>query len=284
MGIYIIKLLLLFTDNVVKELETALSDIEEIEGSLKIIRSFPIVSLSFFKKLRIIHGRQLETDRYALYVMENQNLQSLFTQNVKILKGKLFFHFNPKLCYSNIERLKDGVNDLQNITKIPIEDVATNSNGDKVACNVTTLHAKVVNIASVAAIIDLDAMKFEDERVLLGYVLHYIVSPYQNVTLYDGRDACGGDGWKIEDVTKFNRNDPTIPVFISRLKPYTQYAYYIKTYTIASEPYGGQTEIQYFKTLPDKPDSVRKLTAASNGSNEIVCFIFCVYDKLMCVK
>lgn len=178
----------------VKELETALSDIEEIEGSLKIVRSFPIVSLSFFKKLRIIRGKTLETDRYALYVMDNQNLQSLFTQNITVEKGKLFFHFNPKLCYSNIERLKYGVKDLHNIAKIPIEDVATNSNGDKVACNVTTLTANVVFVASVAAIIDVDPMPFEDERVLLGYVLHYIVAPFQNVTFYDGRDACGGDG------------------------------------------------------------------------------------------
>lgn len=267
-----------------KELETALSDIEEIDGSLKIVRSFPIVSLSFFKKLRIIHGNSLETDRYALYVMENQNLQSLFTQNVQILKGKLFFHFNPKLCYSNIERLKDGVKELQNISKIPIEDVATNSNGDKVACNVTALHAKVVDVASVAAIIDVDAMKFEDDRVLLGYVLHYIVSPYQNVTFYDGRDACGGDGWKVEDITKFDRNGTIVNVFMSRLKPYTQYAYYIKTYTIASEPYGGQTDIQYFTTLPDKPDPVRKLISASNGSNEIVSFIGLFGPKLRLIE
>lgn len=52
----------------------------------------------------------------------------------------------------------------------------------------------VVEIADVAAILSCESMKYEDDRVLLGYVLHYIAAPHQNVTLYDGRDACGGDG------------------------------------------------------------------------------------------
>lgn len=117
-----------------------MSDIEEIDGSLKIVRSFPIVSLSFFKKLRVIRGKILETDRYALYVMDNQNLQGLFKQNITIERGKLFFHFNPKLCYSNIVQLKDGVEELKNVSKLPIEDVAVNSNGDKVACEYFTIY------------------------------------------------------------------------------------------------------------------------------------------------
>lgn len=33
-----------------------------------------------------------------------------------------------------------------------------------------------------------------DTRTLLGYVVYYLEAPYQNVSLYDGRDACGGDG------------------------------------------------------------------------------------------
>lgn len=125
--------LCLIPDNVVKELETALSDIEQIDGSLKIVRSFPIVSLSFFKKLKLIRGDNLETDRYALYVMDNQNLQSLFPNNVTMARGKLFFHFNPKLCPDVIEQLKPYVYDLRN-TEIAVEDVAANSNGDKIAC------------------------------------------------------------------------------------------------------------------------------------------------------
>lgn len=42
-----------------KELENALSDIEEIDGYLDISSTPSIVSLEFLKNLRIIHGNQL---------------------------------------------------------------------------------------------------------------------------------------------------------------------------------------------------------------------------------
>lgn len=37
---------------------------------------------------------------------------------------------------------------------------------------------------------------------------------------------------------------------LTQLKPYTQYAFYVKTYTIATERKGAQSEIKYFRTLP----------------------------------
>lgn len=130
-----------FVETVVKELETALSDVEEIDGSLKIVRSFPIVSLSFFRKLKIIRGHRSDpserdriSEQYSLYVMDNQNLQDLFPNNVTIEKGRLFFHFNPKLCFSSILALKDHTLELKNEKTLAPNDVAANSNGDKVAC------------------------------------------------------------------------------------------------------------------------------------------------------
>lgn len=258
-------------DNVVKELENFLSDIEVIEGSLKMVRSFPIVSFSFFKKLRVIQGKkQLETGRYGLYVVDNQNLQSLFPHNVTIERGKLFFHFNPKLCPDVIKALKDNVVELRGVDKLAIEDVAENSNGDKIACNVTELKARVIKSMPTVALIELTPLSYDDDRALLGYILYYMVAPFQNVTMYDGRDACGGDGWKVDDIVNLPKNSSTIPILVSHLKPYTQYAYYIKTYTIASEPIGGQTKIQYFRTQPDEPEPVRRLIVMSNGSYEIV--------------
>lgn len=122
-----------FSENVIKELEHSLSDIEEIEGALKIVRSYPLISLSFFKKLKVIRGVRVH-ENYAMYVMDNQNLQSLFGHRVLIESGKIFFHFNSKLCYSTIEEIKKDIVDLKGVDKYAIEDVAVNSNGDKIAC------------------------------------------------------------------------------------------------------------------------------------------------------
>lgn len=257
-------------ENVVKELELALSDVEVIDGFLKIIRSYPIVSLNFFKKLTRISGNILDSDNYGLYVMDNQNIQSLFPHNVTIERGRLFFHFNPKLCPSNIDQLKPFVRALKPNAPFAPEDVAKNSNGDKVACEMTMLNATMKRVRSLGAIIALQPMSYDDPRSLLGYVVYYMVAPSQNVTLYDGRDACGGDGWKVEDVQNVSSNATSIDVFLSHLRPYTQYAYYIKTYTVAAEQKGGQTAIQYFRTKPDRPEEVRNMQTQAKSSSEIV--------------
>lgn len=46
---------------------------------------------------------------------------------------------------------------------------------------------------------------------------------------------------------------------LSGLKPYTQYAFYIKTYTIDTEKRGGQSQLQYFRTDADRKSFVYKL-------------------------
>jgi insulin receptor len=50
-------------ENVVKELDENLSMVEEIEGYLKIVRSFPLISLNFLRKLRVIHGKTLDNGK-----------------------------------------------------------------------------------------------------------------------------------------------------------------------------------------------------------------------------
>lgn len=47
---------ILVTEDVVKELEKQLSTIEEIKGTLKVIRSYPLKSLNFLKNLNRIGG------------------------------------------------------------------------------------------------------------------------------------------------------------------------------------------------------------------------------------
>ncbi|XP_012056411.1 PREDICTED: insulin-like receptor [Atta cephalotes] len=271
--------------NIVKELEDSLSTIEEIDGYLKIVRSFPLISLNFLKNLRVIRGQTLENGKYSLAVLDNQNLQELWDwnthPNITILSSggpaKLFFHFNPKLCLHEIEKLREKAK-LEEFTD---HDVASSSNGDKVACNVTELKTKVTKKSSRGAIIEWKAFTHHDTRSLLGYVVYFIEAPNQNITMYDGRDACGGDGWRVEDVSAesttpqpHNGTESQEPVYhthiLTLLKPYTQYAYYVKTYTIATERSGAQSKVKYFTTLPDAPSSPRALSTWSNSSNELV--------------
>lgn len=271
------------TDNVVRELNNFMSDIEVIEGGLIITRSHALLSLSFFKSLRIIRGqakddkKEQDTRRdqedYGIKVYENSNLQSLFSRNVTVEKGRMFFHFNPKLCMHIIQEFKNNVTALRTEPNLKKSEVAPDSNGDKIACNVTNLKVDVAIIKHDMVLLKVQPLVYEDVRQLLGYLVYYMPAPHRNVTMFDGRDACSSDGWQVDDIGAGqipNKPNGTFPVLIGRLQPYTQYAYYLRTYTVASEPRGGITDIKYFRTNPHVPMKVTKLSLTVNGSSELV--------------
>uniref|UniRef100_A0ABD2XMG2 Tyrosine-protein kinase receptor n=1 Tax=Trichogramma kaykai TaxID=54128 RepID=A0ABD2XMG2_9HYME len=286
--------------NIVRELEESLGNIQVITGYLKIFRNFPLISLNFLKNLTEIRGDKLEMKEYSLVVLDNQNLQELwnFTSRPPLKIGshkglaKISFHYNPRLCLQNIEELRERTG-LGSFTEI---EVSSTSNGDKVACNITELKSVVYSVTSKAALIKWESFKHHDMRTLLSYVVYSKEAPNQNVSMYDSRDACGGDGWKVTDVAPqdeekknpletavddgaggfpydvphsnpINYHQSTI---LASLKPYTQYAYYVKTYTILTERSGAQSKLQYFTTLPGQPSAVRSLAIYSNSSDTLV--------------
>lgn len=71
---------------------------------------------------------------YALYVVDNRNLQELWNweshKKLEIANGKIFFHLNPKLCIDKIRK-------LESVAKLSLSDpidVSLMSNGDRIAC------------------------------------------------------------------------------------------------------------------------------------------------------
>lgn len=58
-GIWLV-FLLSSADNIAAELEASLGQLEEITGYLTVRRSYALVSLSFFRKLRLIRGEEQE--------------------------------------------------------------------------------------------------------------------------------------------------------------------------------------------------------------------------------
>lgn len=270
--------------NMARELEESMGTIEVIDGFLKIIKSSSLISLNFLKNLRRINGNDVINNLYSLYVIDNQNLQELWDWSthptIKILSkngsARVYFHYNPKLCLHKIDTLREKAN-LDEFTEY---EVASNSNGDKIACNVTELQTNIIKKSSSAAIIEWKPFVHHDPRSLLSYLIYHIEAPYQNVTIYDGRDACGGNSWKITDIspmmmitnngTEIRKPDSPHTYIMTDLRPYTQYAYYVKTYTIASERFGAQSKIKYFTTYPDKPSEPRALSIYSNSSSELV--------------
>ncbi|TGZ47902.1 insulin receptor isoform X1 [Temnothorax longispinosus] len=254
--------------NIMNELADAFGLIEEITEYLKITHSFPITSLNFFKKLKLIKGENLDINNASLVVLDNPNLSSLFpqSQNLTIENGRLFFHYNPKLCLSKIEQFGKMVN-ITNFTDL---EVQPESNGDKVACNIVNINITVKKRDADHVVLNWDSYKPPEGQQLLNYLLNYIETENEDIT-YEA-NACGNNTWQIMDVG-LNSNS-IVSKYIGNLKPYTKYAAYVKTFTARNKNSSnsfvtpvGQSEIIFFQTkntIPSVPTNVSSTAISDN--------------------
>ncbi|XP_053561309.1 insulin receptor-related protein [Bombina bombina] len=260
--------------NLASELQRSLGLIETITGFLKIKHSFALVSLSFFKNLKLIRGDSMVDGNYTLYVLDNQNLQQLWDpshENLSIPVGKLYFAFNPKLCLSEIYHIEDitGTKGRQNKA-----DINPRTNGDRASCKTHHLHF-VTNVTEADRIF----LKWEryqppDYRDLLSFIVHYKESPFQNVTDYLGQDACGANNWNVVDVELPLNNDQEPSVTLLNLKPWTQYAIYVRAITLTTEEegrnFGAQSDVVYIRTKPAAPTVPQDVIIISNSSSNLI--------------
>lgn len=166
-----------------KDLESSLSSIIEITDYLKIFLSPSLSSLRFLKNLQSILGKNLESEKYALVIWGNPNLQKLFLQEVQIPAGKILFHHNSLLCFSEIEKFgkTEQIEDL---------DEAKLLNGEKATCNITNFEVIVANVTGSSAIIKLG--KIEKSNSILSYALFYSENfDDQHNVVKDGLGSCG---------------------------------------------------------------------------------------------
>lgn len=76
--------------------------------------------------------------------------------------------------------------------------------------------------------------------------------PFKNVTEYDGQDACGSNSWNMVDVDLPPNKDVEPGILLHGLKPWTQYAVYVKAVTLTmvenDHIRGAKSEILYIRT------------------------------------
>lgn len=264
--------------NIAAELEANLGLIEEITGYLKIRRSFALVSLSFFRKLSLIRGSSLESGNYSFYALDNQNLRQLWDwtkHNLTIARGKLFFHYNPKLCLSEIHKMEEISGTRERQEK---NDIAPKTNGDQASCENEKLKFSFIKTGHDKIVLKWEPFWPLDFRDLLGFMLFYKEAPFRNVTEFDGQDVCGSNSWTVVDIEPPNRSsDPkhqNHPGWLMRnLKPWTQYAIFVKTlvtYSDERKTYGAKSEIIYVQTNAYVPSVPLDPISVSNSSSQII--------------
>lgn len=160
-----------------------LGSIEMITGYLRITKSYALQTLSFFRSLREIQGQTLDRKDYSLLVIDNANLQELFSWNrsmnnfnnpaqvpqIKLGRGRVYFQLNPKLCLNKIYELSNYTN-IKNFSESDVSDL---SNGDKAACVIEKIDVFLEESYSDKLKIRWTHFKPDDFRTLLSYDIYY---------------------------------------------------------------------------------------------------------------
>ncbi|XP_034039300.1 insulin-like growth factor 1 receptor isoform X2 [Thalassophryne amazonica] len=257
--------------NIVAELESFTGLIQRVTGYVGIKHSHTLSSLAFLRSLRYIDGESLLDDTYAFSAFDNQQLQYLWDwkqHNLTIKTGKVFFRANPKLCMSEIRSMweKTGIQGR-------FDDTLFRNNGDRASCESTTLMFKSNSTSSTRIKLTWQRYRPSDYRDLISFIVYYKEAPFQNITEFDGQDGCGSNSWNMVDVELRQDKDLDPGVLLSNLKPWTQYAIFVKAVTLMVENKrmpSAKSNVVYIRTSPAAPSMPQDVRAYSNSSTQLV--------------
>ncbi|XP_041639602.1 insulin-like growth factor 1 receptor [Cheilinus undulatus] len=256
--------------NMVAELESFTGLIQRVTGYVRIRHSHTLSSLAFLRSLRYIDGEELLDDMYAFSAFDNQQLQYLWDwkqHNLTIKNGRLFFRANPKLCMSEIRKMweKTGIQGH-------FEDSDFRNNGDRASCESAILKFKSNTTSSTRIKLTWQRYRPRDYRDLISFILYYKEAPFQNITEFEGQDGCGSNSWNMVDVELSQDKDSDPGVLLSNLKPWTQYAIFVKAITLMVEDKhkGAKSKVVYIRTSPAAPSMPQDVRAYSNSSTQLV--------------
>ncbi|TKC37360.1 hypothetical protein EI555_002877 [Monodon monoceros] len=211
---------------------------------------------------------------YSFYVLDNQNLQQLWDwdhRNLTIKAGKMYFAFNPKLCVSEIYRMEEVTGTKGRQSK---GDINTRNNGERASCESDVLHFTSTTTWKNRIIITWHRYRPPDYRDLISFTVYYKEAPFKNVTEYDGQDACGSNSWNMVDVDLPPNKDVEPGILLHGLKPWTQYAVYVKAVTLTmvenDHIRGAKSEILYIRTNASVPSIPLDVLSASNSSSQLI--------------
>uniref|UniRef100_A0A8C9W9Q8 Tyrosine-protein kinase receptor n=1 Tax=Scleropages formosus TaxID=113540 RepID=A0A8C9W9Q8_SCLFO len=258
-------------NNIASELESFMGLIQTVTGYVRIRHSHTLGSLSFLKSLHYINGEELLEGMYSFSALDNQNLQYLWDwsqHNLTIKAGKLFFRFNPKLCVSEIRRMweKTGITEK-------FEEGDFRNNGDRASCESHIIKFKANSTSSNRIKLTWERYRPPDYRDLISFIVYYKEAPFQNITEFDGQDGCGSNSWNMVDVELPKDKDSDPGVLLSPLKPWTQYAIFVKAITLVVEykhVFGAKSEVIYIRTKPSEPSMPLDVRSYSNSSLKLL--------------
>lgn len=161
------------------------------------------------------------------------------------------------MCPSEIKTLANLTGISTNFSKLDVY-----ANGDQSACSFIDLNfTVVVNVTN--ATLKWDLLQLPEDDIYIGFTVYYTENRKGNISTFDSKVVCSEGGWE----SHFTSNNS---IFLVNLKPFTKYAYYIKTYQ--SSMVGAQTPVHNFMTLSCEPDEPANLqvTAVDHQTLDLI--------------
>lgn len=110
------------------------------------------------------------------------------------------------------------------------------------------------------------AKTFEEQLITLDMTA-LPSRPFQNITEFEGQDGCGSNSWNMVDVELRPDKESDPGVLLSALKPWTQYAIFVKAFTLRVEDRhmpGAKSKVVYIRTSPSGRHSIQNTLIISN--------------------
>lgn len=256
-------------NNIASELESFMGRLKTVTGYVRIRHSHTLDSLSFLKNLRDINGQDLMDNMYAFSAINNQNLQYLWNwtqHNLTIHSGRLFFRMNPKLCMSEIHKMveRTGITVKQ-------EESDFHNNGQRANCESHILKFKSNYTTSYTILLSWERYRPHNYSDHVSFIVYYKEAPFQNITEFDGLDGCGSNSWNMVDVDLPDDEGTDPKVSLQQLKPWTQYAIFVKGITLQMDRLpGAKSRIVYIRTRPSMPSMPKQTRAFANSSTKLL--------------
>lgn len=256
-------------NNIASELESFMGLIQKVTGYVRIRHSHTLDSLSFLKSLRVIEGRELMDSMYAFSAINNMNLQYLWNwtqHNLTIQEGRLFFRMNPKLCMSEIHKMVERTG-----LTLKQEEGDFHNNGQRASCESHILKFKSNYTTSYTILLSWEHYRPHNYSEHVSFIVYYKEAPFQNITEFDGLDGCGSNSWNMVDVDLPDDETTDPKVSLQQLKPWTQYAIFVKGITLQVDRLpGAKSRIVYIRTRPSMPSMPKESRAYANSSTKLL--------------
>ncbi|OON20330.1 receptor L domain protein, partial [Opisthorchis viverrini] len=259
------------------DLYAAFENLQEIFGSLRVLRSDSLSSLNFLRHLRAIRGLPVgettKEPRTAVEIVWNRRLKHLWNvtgslssaNRVVVPFGSLMFSLNPNLCPEAIRAFVDTYIQMdRHLTALELELIYS-SNGETAVCSPQMISVHHISTQQHKMQLIVDAPTWSDPRQVLPITLHYRIAWFIREPICTAIKLPMNSSGIVSPIVSDNHTGGgQFYCHLDELKAASLYEAFIEIRTILNRE-GASSPWFRFNTLPNTPSVPLLLSAYPTG-------------------